>query len=241
MERAHRCDTDRGDVERPADRPHAWHGKRGQHSEHLGYILAEMQYLQRSLSGRALVNAVLERMPAMRTAHGRGAHAAAASGGSVAAAWTALAAVEDPEIPAFSIVDLGLVRGVEARRRRRTRGGVISHLCGLSGDRSDSHTRSRRRCARRGGPFWRDHGAIAAPGAAIGSAPKAGASCSSTASCRPSIAASMRHVLRDSRPVACPRCQSTDTECVSEFGSTPCKALHRCRACLEPFEYFKCI
>ena len=33
---------------RPADRPHLWHGKRGQHSEHLGYILAEMQYLQRA-------------------------------------------------------------------------------------------------------------------------------------------------------------------------------------------------
>lgn len=33
---------------RPAARPHAWHGKRGQHSEHLGYILAEMQYLQRT-------------------------------------------------------------------------------------------------------------------------------------------------------------------------------------------------
>ncbi|HEY0746583.1 MAG TPA: 1,2-phenylacetyl-CoA epoxidase subunit PaaC [Steroidobacteraceae bacterium] len=35
-------------LQRPADRPHAWHGKRGQHSEHLGYILAEMQYLQRA-------------------------------------------------------------------------------------------------------------------------------------------------------------------------------------------------
>lgn len=35
-------------LQRPADRPHAWHGKRGQHSEHLGYILAEMQYLQRT-------------------------------------------------------------------------------------------------------------------------------------------------------------------------------------------------
>jgi len=35
-------------LKRPADRPHAWHGKRGQHSEHLGYILAEMQYLQRA-------------------------------------------------------------------------------------------------------------------------------------------------------------------------------------------------
>ncbi len=35
-------------LRRPTDRPHAWHGKRGQHSEHLGYILAEMQYLQRT-------------------------------------------------------------------------------------------------------------------------------------------------------------------------------------------------
>jgi ring-1,2-phenylacetyl-CoA epoxidase subunit PaaC len=35
-------------LKRPADRSHAWHGKRGQHSEHLGYILAEMQYLQRA-------------------------------------------------------------------------------------------------------------------------------------------------------------------------------------------------
>jgi ring-1,2-phenylacetyl-CoA epoxidase subunit PaaC len=36
---------------RPGDRPHSWHGKRGQHSEHLGYILAEMQHLQRTYPG----------------------------------------------------------------------------------------------------------------------------------------------------------------------------------------------
>jgi ring-1,2-phenylacetyl-CoA epoxidase subunit PaaC len=35
-------------LKRPVDRPHSWHGKRGQHSEHLGYLLAEMQYLQRA-------------------------------------------------------------------------------------------------------------------------------------------------------------------------------------------------
>lgn len=40
---------------------------------------------------------------------------------------------------------------------------------------------------------------------------------------------------------ACPRCGSTRTSRVSEFGSTPCKALYRCEACLEPFDYFKCI
>jgi ring-1,2-phenylacetyl-CoA epoxidase subunit PaaC len=38
-------------LERPRDRPHLWFGKRGEHSEHLGYILAEMQYLQRSHPG----------------------------------------------------------------------------------------------------------------------------------------------------------------------------------------------
>lgn len=39
----------------------------------------------------------------------------------------------------------------------------------------------------------------------------------------------------------CPRCDSSNTERTSEFGSTACKALYRCRDCLEPFEYFKCI
>ena len=41
--------------------------------------------------------------------------------------------------------------------------------------------------------------------------------------------------------VNCPRCGSSETERVSEFGSTPCKALYRCTACKEPFDYFKCL
>ena len=41
--------------------------------------------------------------------------------------------------------------------------------------------------------------------------------------------------------VVCPRCGSKDTERVSEFGSTACKALWRCRACREPFDHLKCI
>jgi ring-1,2-phenylacetyl-CoA epoxidase subunit PaaD len=41
--------------------------------------------------------------------------------------------------------------------------------------------------------------------------------------------------------VHCPRCSSSQTQRVSEFASTPCKALYRCTSCLEPFEYFKCI
>ena len=43
------------------------------------------------------------------------------------------------------------------------------------------------------------------------------------------------------RNIPCPRCRSTHTEMLSQFGSTACKALHRCKDCLEPFDYFKCI
>lgn len=46
---------------------------------------------------------------------------------------------------------------------------------------------------------------------------------------------------RRDRPIACPRCGSAQTEQVSEFGSTACKAAYKCLECLEPFEYFKCL
>ena len=42
------------------------------------------------------------------------------------------------------------------------------------------------------------------------------------------------------KSATCPRCGSTDTEEVSRFGSTPCKAQWRCKDCLEPFDRFKC-
>lgn len=47
-------------------------------------------------------------------------------------------------------------------------------------------------------------------------------------------------VLSTTRPTTpCPRCGSTDTQETSRFGATSCKALWRCRACREPFEYVK--
>ncbi len=51
---------------------------------------------------------------------------------------------------------------------------------------------------------------------------------------------SSRRALFGADAVACPHCGSADTERISEFGSTACKALYRCRRCAEPFDYFKC-
>jgi ring-1,2-phenylacetyl-CoA epoxidase subunit PaaD len=49
----------------------------------------------------------------------------------------------------------------------------------------------------------------------------------------------LNHISGD-RETACPRCGSKDVKLVSVFGSTACKALFKCNACLEPFDQFKC-
>jgi ring-1,2-phenylacetyl-CoA epoxidase subunit PaaD len=158
----------------------------------------------------------------------------------VTRAWRALALVEDPEIPGVSIVDLGLIRSVDRRSDGTLDVGLSPTYVGCPAteviQRSVAAALS---AADVGGftvtsvlsPAWSSDW-ITAEGRrkllAYGIVP-------------PAHSSSMRDLLRGDRPVGCPRCHSTDTECVSEFGSTPCKALHRCRACLEPFEYFKCI
>ncbi len=44
----------------------------------------------------------------------------------------------------------------------------------------------------------------------------------------------------EQKVVPCPLCNSKNTELVSQFGSTACKALYKCLDCKEPFDYFKC-
>jgi ring-1,2-phenylacetyl-CoA epoxidase subunit PaaD len=56
----------------------------------------------------------------------------------------------------------------------------------------------------------------------------------------PPMPASSRRALFGVLAVACPQCGSENTELLSEFGSTSCKALWRCKSCREPFDYFKC-
>jgi ring-1,2-phenylacetyl-CoA epoxidase subunit PaaD len=166
---------------------------------------------------------------------------AAAAQRRLECAWQALASVEDPEIPSVSIVDLGLIRSLQARSDGTLEVGLSPTYVGCPATEVIRHSVDN--ALRDAGvgefvvntvlsPAWTSDW-ITAEGRRklelYGIVPPE------------QPASSMRSVLRMNQPVACPRCRSTDTECISEFGSTPCKALHRCRACLEPFEYFKCI
>lgn len=56
----------------------------------------------------------------------------------------------------------------------------------------------------------------------------------------PPIHSSCGNLSHAEHLVACPHCSATDTEMISRFGATACKALYKCLRCQEPFEYFKC-
>ncbi|HWX33835.1 MAG TPA: 1,2-phenylacetyl-CoA epoxidase subunit PaaD [Steroidobacteraceae bacterium] len=158
----------------------------------------------------------------------------------VTTAWQALAGVEDPEIPALSVIDLGLIRGITPQGDGTLKVDLSPTYVGCPA--TEVIRNSVEAALRDAGvgafvvttvlsPAWSSDW-ITAEGRRklelYGIVP-------------PEQSTSLREMLRMNRPVGCPRCHSTDTESISEFGSTPCKALHRCRTCLEPFEYFKCI
>jgi ring-1,2-phenylacetyl-CoA epoxidase subunit PaaD len=164
-----------------------------------------------------------------------------ALGSTLARAWRALESVMDPEIPALSIVELGLIRRVQVHDEGRIEVGlsptyvgcpatdVIANAVAEALSRANFGEAHIRRVL---SPAWSSEW-ITEEGRhklkAYGIVPPERAS------------GSQGQVLRGDKPLACPRCDSRETQLLSEFGSTPCKALHRCCACLEPFEHFKCI
>ncbi len=56
----------------------------------------------------------------------------------------------------------------------------------------------------------------------------------------PPVHSSDKTVLIGDKIIPCPQCDSENTQMISQFGSTACKALYKCLDCKEPFDYFKC-
>ena len=149
--------------------------------------------------------------------------------------------VKDPEVPAISIVELGIVRGVEVTEDT-VRVDITPTYSGCPAMRTieDDVVAALRIHGFREvtvrtvfQPAWttewigedarrklREYG-IAPPGNLDAGAP---------VQLGPTV-----------RQVACPFCGSTRTEIRSQFGSTACKSLHYCAACQQPFEHFKAI
>ncbi|WP_067666759.1 1,2-phenylacetyl-CoA epoxidase subunit PaaD [Nocardia miyunensis] len=152
------------------------------------------------------------------------------------------ASVPDPEMPMLTLADLGVLRDV----RRESDGTVVVAITPTySGCPAMAEIRAdiARTLRRNGYPRVRVDTVLA------------------PAWTTDWITQSGRHKLRESgysppgrasphgpvalmlgpppRNVTCPRCDSTDTQRISEFGATACKAMYRCRTCHEPFDHFK--
>jgi ring-1,2-phenylacetyl-CoA epoxidase subunit PaaD len=153
-------------------------------------------------------------------------------------AWAAAADVVDPEIPVLTIADLGVLRDVKVEN------GVVEAVI----------TPTYSGCPAMGVIALEVELALARAGFA---APKVttvlspawttdwmsaeGKAKLKAYGIAPPVAGGGRRALFGDDAVQCPRCGSAKTEKISEFGSTACKALYRCRTCAEPFDYFKCI
>jgi ring-1,2-phenylacetyl-CoA epoxidase subunit PaaD len=170
-----------------------------------------------------------------------------ASAERCARAWAVLNEVLDPEVPALSVCDLGIVRAVEPAADGALEIVLTPTYSGCPAteviersvlDAIEVAGLGPARARLQRAPAWssdwmsaegrrklREYG-IAPPGLL-----PAGA------------AVPIRFTRPGNRaapaPIACPRCASLDTERLSAFGSTACKALYRCLACREPFEHFK--
>ncbi|MGH8176557.1 MAG: 1,2-phenylacetyl-CoA epoxidase subunit PaaD [Steroidobacter sp.] len=154
--------------------------------------------------------------------------------------WRLLAEVPDPEIPVLSVVELGLIRYVRSDEAQRVAVGVSPTYTGCPATEViQSAIRSRLETA--GYDEISIDSVLSPPWTSDWLTESAREKLKEYGIAPPAHAVSHpRHVFREPE-VQCPRCDSPRSQLVSEFGSTPCKALYRCSACLEPFEYFKCI
>jgi ring-1,2-phenylacetyl-CoA epoxidase subunit PaaD len=162
-----------------------------------------------------------------------------------AAIWHLLEEVPDPEVPALTVLDLGVVRMVSVGDRGQVSLDVTPTYSGCPATAAINMA-IRDRLLQAGyedvqiktvlAPAWTSDW-ISAAGKeklrAYGIAPPVGTAAGEGVG---------RGILFGADPnVPCPHCGSAQTQRVSEFGSTACKAQYRCTDCLEPFEYFKCI
>jgi ring-1,2-phenylacetyl-CoA epoxidase subunit PaaD len=154
--------------------------------------------------------------------------------------WRVLENVPDPEIPVLSVVDLGIVRHVKWGDDGRLHVGLTPTYSGCPATEVIQGSVARALA----GAGYNDaiiDTVLTPPWTSDWLSEQGKEKLRAFGIAPPAESVNSPRRLFGSPRIACPKCGSTATQRVSEFGSTPCKAHYRCTACLEPFDYFKCI
>ena len=154
-------------------------------------------------------------------------------------AWAVAAAVLDPEVPVVTVADLGILRSVEIDAQGRAVARVTPTYSGCPAVLAIELAIE---AALRDVGFDPLIERVLTPAWTTDWITDQGREKLRAYGIAPSVAgSSSKRALFGDVVVSCPRCAAQDTSKLSEFGSTACKAHYRCNACLEPFDYFKCI
>ena len=156
----------------------------------------------------------------------------------VHAVWDALGGVPDPEVPAISIVELGIVRGVSVDGGR-VRVEVTPTYSGCPATEVIA-TSIRESLSAIGLDDVELVTTLSPPWTTDWMAPEGKRKLARFGVAPPHQVVDVSRIVRARKaPVACPQCGSKQTTVLSQFGSTACKAQYRCDDCREPFDYFK--
>ena len=153
--------------------------------------------------------------------------------------WQLLEEVSDPEVPVLSILNLGIVRGVQVRGDEVD--VTITPTYSGCPAMNTIATEIRLRLLAEGITKLHIHNQLS-PAWTTAWMSEAGKRKLEAYGIAPPKDAT-GHVLNlfgQDEALQCPHCGSLDTRLVSQFGSTACKAHYQCNSCLEPFDYFKC-
>ena len=165
--------------------------------------------------------------------------------------WAWLGDVPDPEIPVISVVDLGIVRAVDVVSSEECVVTITPTYSGCPAmqviadavtDALRSHGVAKVTLVNQLAPAWTTDWMSEAGKAKLkgyGIAPPQ-QQVIDISGLRGGTAGGVKRQAAPKLDVICPNCGSTHTQLTSQFGSTPCKALYKCLACREPFDYFKC-
>lgn len=158
--------------------------------------------------------------------------------GDEARAWSAAAAVPDPEIPCVNVAELGILRDV-----RLQDGKAIAYVTPTyTGCPAVLAIEFAVEAALRDAGFDAKIERVISPPWTTDWITDEGRDKLRAYGIAPPVKGSnSKLALFGETMVTCPKCASDNTERLSEFGSTACKAHYRCKSCLEPFDYFKCI
>jgi ring-1,2-phenylacetyl-CoA epoxidase subunit PaaD len=158
---------------------------------------------------------------------------------TLARAKAVAAAVPDPELPFLTVADLGILRDVTIDETGTVIATASPTYSGCPAVRVIEE--SIEAALRDAGFEARVERAMSPPWTSDWITPEGREKLRANGIAPPDRNSGATVVMFAKTTVTCPACDSANTEKVSEFGSTPCKAQYRCNSCLEPFDHFKCI